>query len=264
VRGFAEEKFITPRYPGEPSPIASVVAERMRARLGRAANDKHRPLFLYVHFTDAHSPYTRGGTDCEPFDCYVREVALVDQALGQIRDVLQRPALAERSLLIVTADHGEGFDEHGYLYHATTLYDEMLRVPLLVSGAPFAPREVDVPVTLLDLGPTILELFGEPTPPAFMGQSLVRLLKGEPDTLTRPIAADSGRLMQALVFDDNKKIIRNNRTHTVELYDLNVDPGETRNIFDTAPDAQERLAEIEALFEANAYRKPGYTAPYRK
>jgi arylsulfatase A-like enzyme len=119
-------------------------------------------------------------------------------------------------------------------------------------------------VTLLDIGPTLLELFGEPTPPAFMGQSLVRLLKGEPETLTRPLAADSGRLIQALVFDDNYKIIRNNRSHTVELYDLNVDPGEKRNIFDTAPDAQQRLAALDALFEANAHRQPGYKAPYRK
>lgn len=263
ARGFAEEKIVTPPLAGEHTPIASVVARRVRARLGRAAHDE-RALFLYAHFVDPHAPYTRGGTDCEPFDCYLREVALVDQAIGEIRASLRRPALAKRALLIVSADHGEGFDEHGYLYHATTLYDELLRVPLIVSGAPFTPRDVNVPVSLLDLGPTLLELFGAPAPPAFMGQSLVRLLQGQPDHLTRPIAADSGRHMQALVFDDNVKIIVNNRANTVEMYNLNVDPGEKRNIFDTALDAEERLAEIQALFAANAYRKAGYSAPYRK
>ncbi|MFT3765999.1 MAG: sulfatase-like hydrolase/transferase [Minicystis sp.] len=263
VRGFAEDRPITKRPKGEPSPLAATVSERVIARLHRAAVDK-RPTFLYAHFVDAHAPYTRGGTDCVPFECYVREVALIDEALGEIRKVLQSEAFAGRAALIVSADHGEAFGEHGQRYHATTLYEELLRVPLLVSGSMFPPRQVDTPVTLLDLGPTILELYGQPTPASFMGESLVRLLRGEPDTLTRPIAADSGRLIQAYIFADDVKIIRNNRNHTVELYDLAKDPGETQNLFDSAPDAQQRLAMISAFFEANAFRMKGYAPPYRK
>ncbi|APR88170.1 Choline-sulfatase [Minicystis rosea] len=263
VRGFMEDRPISKRPKGEPSPLAATVTERIVARLQKAANDE-RPLLLYAHFVDAHAPYTRGGTDCQPYDCYVREVALIDKSLAEIRKVLASEPFAKRSVLIVSADHGEAFGEHGQRFHATTLYEELLRVPLLVNGPMFQPRAVDVPVTLLDLGPTILELFGHAAPAAFMGESLVRLLRGEPDKLTRPIAADSGRLIQAYIFDDNLKIIRNNRNHTAELYDLAKDPGETQNIFDVTPDAQDRLALVSAFFEANAFRKKGYSPPYRK
>lgn len=263
VRGFTEDKAAWKRVPREPSPFAEAVATKIKRRLDRAGAEGG-PLFLYAHFADAHAPYTRGGTDCAPFACYVREVAMIDAAIGQIREVLQGSAFSSRSVLIVSADHGEAFGEHGQRYHATTLYDELLRVPLLMTGPGFAARAVDTPVTLLDLGPTILEMYGLPVPAAFMGQSLVRLLRNEPDTLTRPIAADSGRLMQALVFADNIKIVRSNRNHTVEMYDLNRDPGEERSIFESAPDAEDRLAVIDALFDANAFKKPGYTAPYRK
>jgi arylsulfatase A-like enzyme len=263
VRGFLEDRPIAKRPKGEPSPLASTVSERIVTRLRKAAADD-LPVFVYAHFADAHAPYTRGGTDCAPFDCYVREVALVDAAIGEIRQVLAEPAFARRSVLIVSADHGEAFGEHGQRYHATTLYEELLRVPLLVSGPMFPPHQVEVPVSLLDLGPTILELYGQPTPAVFMGESLVRVLRGEGDKLTRPIAADSGRLLQAYVFDDEIKVIRNNRNHTVELYDLKKDPGETQNVFDTTPDALERLAVVSAFFEANAFRLPGYAPPYRK
>ena len=263
LRGFDEEKVQWRRWPGEPSPLASTIANRVTRRL-RQAEREGEPLFLYVHFADAHAPYTRGGKDCAPFDCYLREVAIVDQAIGEIRAALSTPSFASRSVLIVSADHGEAFGEHGQRYHATTLYEELLRVPLLVTGPGFPAHAVDTPVSLLDLGPTILELYGLATPSASMGESLVRLLENKPDRLTRPIAADSGRLMQAMIFPDNVKVIRNVRNHTAELYDLTRDPGEEHDLFDSAPDAEDRLAIVEALFEANAFKKPGYAPPYRK
>ena len=263
VRGFVEDRAQMRRPPGEPSPLASTVAERILVRLERAEREGG-PLFLYVHFADAHAPYDRGGADGSVFDCYLRELALVDEAIGSITAALDRPAFAKRSVIIVSSDHGEAFGEHGQRYHANTLYDELLRVPLLIQGSMFPAHAVDVPATLLDLGPTILELYGQPTPAAFMGQSLVRLLRGEPDQLTRPIAADSGRHLQALVFADNFKIIRNYRNNTVELYNLDEDPGEERNIYDSAPDALQRLATIQLLFRANAYRRKGYAPPFRK
>jgi arylsulfatase A-like enzyme len=260
VRGFDEDRPLR-RAKGEPSPHATTITAAIVSRLKRGEDEG--PLFVYAHYVDPHNPYTRGGTDCRPFDCYVREVALVDTAIGEIRAELDKHYRG-RSVLIVSADHGEAFGEHDQRYHATTLYEELLRVPLMVYGADFPPHRVDTEVTLLDLGPTILEMYGQPTPGAFMGESLVRLLRGEPDTLTRPIAADSGRLMQALIFPDGMKLIRNNRNHTHELYDLRADPGELKNLHDTAPDAAQRRALLDALFSANVYSAPGYKVPYRK
>jgi arylsulfatase A-like enzyme/uncharacterized membrane protein (UPF0136 family) len=260
VRGFDEDRPLR-RAKGEPSPLASTITAAIVGRLKRGADEG--PLFLYAHYVDPHMPYNRGGTDCAPFDCYLREVALVDAAIGEIRAELERSYRA-RSVFIVSADHGEAFGEHDQRFHATTLYEELLRVPLFVYSPMFPAHQVDTEVTLLDLGPTILEMFGQPTPGPVMGESLVRLLRGEPDTLTRPIAADSGRLMQALVFPDGMKLIRNNRNHTHELYDLRTDPAELHDLHDAAPDAPARRALLDALFRANAYTAPGYKVPYRK
>jgi arylsulfatase A-like enzyme len=82
---------------------------------------------------------------------YVSEVELVDSSIGRLRRELERRKLGERLYLIVTADHGEAFLEHGRYYHARTMYEEMIRVPLLLEGPGVEPRRVDRSVSLLDL-----------------------------------------------------------------------------------------------------------------
>jgi hypothetical protein len=263
ARGFVEEESPGPHAKGERNPHGITLRYALVNRLNKAA-EQGGPLLLYGHFTDAHAPYTRGGTDCAPFECYLREVALVDRMLGEIRRTLARPELASRAVLVVTADHGEAFGEHGQRYHSTTLYEELLRVPMLVESRLFPAHAVDQPVSLLDLGPTILDLYGVAAPGGSMGQSLSRLLHGEPDKLDRPIAAESGRLIQAMIFPDRVKIIRYLRTSHVELYDLGIDPGEEHNVFDTLPGAEQRLALLDAYFRANVYRRFGYSPPFRK
>ena len=262
TRGFAEENIVETQS-GEPSPYWNEMLEAIKPRLVDAAKDT-RPLFLFAHFLDPHAPYTRGGTDCETFTCYVREVGLVDRAIGEIRAVLDGPGLGDRSALIVTADHGEAFGEHGTFYHALNLYEELLHVPLLIHGSEFAPRVVDTKVTLLDIGPTVLDLYGLDTPAGFMGESLAGVLHGEAPHFTRPIAAESGRFMQALYFDDGYKLIFDERYKLLELYDLESDPGEHHPLYDETPGAAERFGLLHLLFDANAFKKPGYSKPFRK
>jgi arylsulfatase A-like enzyme len=163
----------------------------------------------------------------------------------------------------VAADHGEAFGEHGTIYHTKTLYEELLRVPLIVRGPGIAARRIDRHVTLMDLGPTLLDVFGVDTPPGFMGQSLVPLLQGRDAPLDRPVLAE-GRLRRALYFGDHLKVIEDERRKLVEVYDLLADPGEMRNLFDA--DSQRvlpGLAALRAFFEAHAYAKPGYSPPYK-
>jgi hypothetical protein len=255
VRGIDEEEVLKGK---------TGFAERVtRVAEKRLALQGNQPLFFYLHFLDAHAPYDRAGTSGSDFERYLGEVALIDRELGRLRRFLAAAGLAKRTTLIVTADHGEAFGEHGTHDHGVSVYDELLRVPLLIEGPMVAPRRIEQPVSLIDLGPTILDLFGLPTPGAFLGQSLVPLLRGEDVILDRPLVADTGRWQRALIFPDGKKVIRDGRRGTFELYDLKSDPGELHNLFDDAPDASTRLDALRTFFLAQALRREGYEPPFR-
>jgi arylsulfatase A-like enzyme len=219
--GFAEEYLI----PDDDRPAPG---SDLMQRLQQLLPNQLAPTFLYVHFMDTHQPY-RGPAGCAPFDCYRSQVAAVDAWLGQVLDALDQPPLAQRALVFFTADHGEAFGEHGTGGHSTTIYEELLRVPLIAYGAALSPRTVDDAISLADLGPTLLDLFGQPTPAGFLGESLEGALRGEKNTFTRPLFAE-GRLRRAII-DDNLKVIVDLRRKTVEEYDLARDPGELENRF---------------------------------
>ena len=166
-------------------------------------------------------------------------------------------------MLIVSADHGEAFGDHQTFEHAKTLYEELLHVPLLVMSPRFSPRKVEERVGLVDLGPTLLDLFQAPTPATFNGQSLVPLLMGKDVVFTRPLLAE-GRLRTSLTEQDGFKVIEDPRRKVVEAYDLVADPGETRNVFDTEPGRSDAaLAKLRAFFDARRLRDGGYEAPYK-
>jgi arylsulfatase A-like enzyme len=165
--------------------------------------------------------------------------------------------------LIVSSDHGEAFGDHGTHEHAKSLYEELTHVPLFVASPVVAPRKVEDRVSLVDLGPTILDLFGLDAPAAFLGQSLVPLLAGGSATLTRPIFAE-GRLRRALTLPDGTKVIEDLRRKTVEVYDLASDPKETRNLFDVEPARGDAaLAALRAFFAAHTRTEGGYEPPFK-
>ncbi len=257
VRGIQEEHVMKA---GRSMPPASML---MDAVLDRVASQGPGGLFLYTHFTDAHVPYNLAGTEGTLFERYLREVTLVDDQLRRLRALLAEPRLAARTVLILTADHGEAFGEHGSYSHGPFMYEELLRVPLLIKAPRVAPREVTRPVTLLDIGPTVLDLAHRTTPRTFLGQSLVPFLRGEDPVLTRPIAAESQRRVEAMVFEDRWKVIRDARHATYELYDLESDPGERRNLFDERPEeARARLGAMRAFFGAHTPKRDWYEVPY--
>lgn len=253
--GFGEELSTAKDY--------GLAAQLMDLILERLKKSADGPLFLYGHFVDPHAPYNLGGTHGTEYQRYLREVALVDKEIGRLSRFLAASGLQGRAVLVVSADHGEAFGEHGARFHATTLYDEMLRIPLLVHLPGQAHRIVDEPVSLIDLGPTLLDLFGVPTPGHFLGQSLAPLLRGEDGHLTRPIGVDAGRRMQTLYLADCKPIV-DLKKHTQEVYDLSVDPGEKKNLVDVDPERSARcLGALQAFFAAHAFRRDGYEVPWR-
>ncbi len=253
-------------YIDKGSPVgipATKITDHVLARM-RRQKESGGSLFVFSHYFEPHAPYDRAGKEGEPFDRYLREVAIVDAELGRVRAAVDELGWRDRTLLIVTGDHGEAFGEHNTFDHAVSLYDELVRVPLVVWGGGYAPRTVDQLVSIADLGPTILDLNRLPAPASFLGQSLVPLLRGEDVVLERPVVAESGRHVQAMFFPDGYKLLVDRRLGTQELYDLGKDPGELRDLSATEPEVfAEKLARLRAYFEAHAYKREGYQLPYR-
>jgi len=255
VRGFSEESVVVK---GRDHGTAQQVVPPLVARLNKVKNEA---FFAYVHMTEPHAPYDRAGTEGSLTKRYLEEVRLADKYVNLVLDTLQK-RFPSRGYLIVSSDHGEAFGEHGTTKHTKTLYEELLRVPLFVRGPGISPRTINEHVSLIDLGPTILDLFGVNTPADFMGQSLVPLLAGRAEHLDRPVVAE-GRLRRAMYWGD-LKVIDDPRRKVVEVYDLQKDPRELRNLFDTERDrVLPALAALRAFFEAHRLDIDGYETPYK-
>lgn len=254
IRGFTEER-VVPR--GRTHAMAKALIDPIIQRLSAAGPE---PLFLYTHLMDAHAPYDRGSVKQGPdHERYLSEIAVVDAQLARVVKLLAR-RFADRAVLIIGADHGEAFGEHGTYQHTKTIYEELVHVPLLIHGPGITPRRVSERVGLIDLGPTVLDLFGVETPGTYMGQSLVPLLASRRAALDRPLAAE-GRLRRALYVGESLKVIEDARRKTIEVYDLEHDPDELVNLYDLDRRAVEpAVAELRAFFAAHA--RPGPT-PYK-
>jgi arylsulfatase A-like enzyme len=210
---------------------------------------------------DAHAPYPHGPRSARAPERYLAGVAADDTQIGHVLRVLESN-FAGRWVLIVSADHGEAFGDHGTFQHSKTLYEELIHVPLLVMGSGISPRVVDQRVGLVDLGPTLLDLFGAPTPATFEGQSLIPLIEGREAALDRPLIAET-RLRQSITTPEGLKVIEDLRRKTVEVYDLTSDPGEAHDLFDEGPArAGAALATLRAFFTAHTLRRPGYRPRY--
>jgi hypothetical protein len=237
--------------------VASAIIERLKEGVDG-------PTLLFTHFADPHAPYNLAGSAGTPYQRYIREAQLVDRAIGRIREYLTESGLNDRTILIVSGDHGESFGEHGVSYHATTAYEEVLQVPLIIRGPNIQPRRVGDPVSLMDLGPTILDMFDLPTPGYAMGQSLAPYLAGGQRELERPIAVDASKRIRAMVFPSGIKVIENINRGTVEIYDLSQDPAEKRNLIDElGPEGRSYVAAMRSFFYAHRLPRPGYVPPTR-
>ncbi len=259
VRGFDEEFYVPyPKSKNIYTPSPEVFGEL----LPRIAGRDDQPAFIFSHLADAHAPYSTGRVRRgSQFDRYVSEVQVVDQQLARLLEVINRPGLRERTLLVLSADHGEAFGEHGKHTHGNSLYDETLRVPLLIRLPHRTSRRVDTRVSLLDIAPTILDALHLSTPGHFMGQSLVPFLRGEVPRLTRPIAAETRRI-QALVAEDGLKVIVNEREDSIELYNVVHDPSELNNLADSKALLARPLAQLRQFFAVHRLNRPGYEPPY--
>lgn len=204
-----------------------------------------RPLFAYLHLMDAHSPYTAGAAGAGDPARYQAEVERLDTDLGVLFEALER-LRAERALIVViTADHGEAFGEHGHVFHGEDLHDEVLHIPLLIAGTglPEGGR-VSTPVDLLDVGAT-LAAFGDADLPGADGDDLRGLLEGLPGPV-RPLFSElrvkrRPYPVHAAVLAWPYKLMTDWNTGVDRLYRLDQDPGEKTNLAAKEPEKARTL-----------------------
>ncbi len=205
-----------------------------------------KPLFIWFHFIEPHGwekDHPAASASKKREARYDMSLADADRALGQVLGAVWKdPARRQRTVLVVTSDHGEGLGDHGIRNHAATLYNSEIRVPLLIAGPGIRPRRIERAVGLHDLAPTILDLAGfvPPGMPAMDGVSLAPVLRGSApdqggDAYAAMIEDRSVSTASRALVSGNYKIIQKDGA-PYELYDLRADPHERRNLFPRQPE----------------------------
>ncbi len=209
--------------------------------------------------------FDRTGVDSAAFiehasNLYDADVLANDDQLQHLWDKLQKDGWGEDFVFVFTSDHGEEFFEHGGTSHGYSLYDEMLRVPLMIYAPGLLPagKRIATPVRSLDIYPTLCDLLGLGVPEGLQGRSLLPLIEGETslalpvfsehreDPVLRRIGQGSG-VMVSLLRGRWKFILNRESSQLIEkprfeLYDLESDPEEANNVADLHPD---RVKEFE-------------------
>ncbi len=231
--------------------------------------EESRPFFLYLHTVDPHLPYDPpeeerllfaagverrdlGSTAVvgtlqarhlvdeadyvdDLIDLYDAEIAANDRQFGRLLDVIEDLGLSDQTIVIFLADHGEEFFDHGGWIHGTSLYSEVLKIPLIIKvpGGQTAGRTA-MPVQQADLMPTILGLLGMPAPSNLQGRNMVAGTSSPGDPLGAFLDLDGawGRS----VIDDGWHAIQHGRHGHMglpEIYRLESDPAEKDNLAPT-------------------------------
>jgi choline-sulfatase len=245
------------------------------------------PFFLFVHFFDPHTPYKARRRNLAklrdvPFDLanrgapgyddatlaravrgYYAEVLFVDEGVQALLDALDQRAITGRTLVSVTADHGEGLGQHAWMGHTVHLYDEQIRIPWILRWPGVLPAGLRIasPVGLVDVAPTLAELAGVALPGPVDGRSIAAALRSGTEPAPQPVFGIRPRFEKPYrdhfgekryVRTDRWKLIRGEDTPD-ELYDLVADPRELRNRVAEEPEVAK---ELRALLDEHAAGTP--------
>jgi hypothetical protein len=236
--------------------------EQVTTYLASAPADKR--LFTWVHLFAPHEPYENhpefsfGDRDLDRYDS---EVRFADETVGALVSAFR--ARKPNAVVIVTADHGEEFGEHGGHYHGTSVYEEQVRVPLIVSApGVLAPRRIAEPVQTIDLLPTFLTALDIPKPPRVRGRDLGPLLAGQRPEGKGLALAETDE--QTLLADGSLRLICARKLGACQLFDLASDPGEQHELSTEKQnefgELRKRLKELGAShgrYEQNGLRAEG-------
>jgi arylsulfatase A-like enzyme len=242
-------------------------------------------FFLFLHTYEVHSPYKPPADVALPplpqtataaakkLRDYQGETRHTDRTLEELFTVLRELDLDEETLVIITSDHGEAFGEHGHIGHSWKVYDEFLHVPLIFWAPGLLPAGERIPgqVSLVDVAPTVLDLVDLGQPATMAGKSLAPRFLGDdnsPDQSYIYAEAPKGGKKTGRVFgarnEKYKFISREFVAEPLEIYDLEEDPGEQKNLVGDPELMQlgrEALAPYRALNEETLRRDAAGNLP---
>ena len=231
---------------------------------------KGQRFFLWAHYLDPHAPYdppeafrtTKGPFPFFPYEdrthhenqkeyiqsLYSGEIRYVDASIGRILETLHELGLADRTYVVFASDHGEELWDHEGFGHGHSVFDELLRVPLLIAGPGIAPQTVDQPVSTIDLLPTLTDWTGLAADPQWRGSSWADALqRGKFEGAGAPVFSQATGVLpappeplQSVVLGDYK-LIRGMESGQVRLYDRAKDPGEHRDLARAHPQLVRRM-----------------------
>ena len=258
------------------TPINGTDEDATRAAVSFLESYGSERFFLYVHYMDVHQyAYDQRAADLgfgsSYSDGYDSSIHWVDRNVARLLRGLRDRGVAERTLVVIASDHGEGFMEHGSEGHARTMYREVTHVPLIIA-LPFELERgivVESRVRNVDIWPTLLELLGQPPLPKADGRSLLPLVAaaaaGEPEP---PWPVSVGYLdrrwgrpeeppspLVAVRSEDRALLLGRDEADVRELYDLAKDPGEQHDLAAEKPPWAQPLA---ALADESLAAKPAF------
>lgn len=216
--------------------------------------DQKAKWYCWVHIFDPHDPYTPP----EPYkseypqDPYSGEVAFVDEQLGILFDSLNKTGLLEKTIVIITSDHGEAFGEKGEWTHGFFAYDNTIHIPLFLFYPGIEPKMVQENACHIDIFPTVCDLLGLPVPAHIQGESLLPLIAGRErkkrqiyfESLSPHFKMDCAPL-RGFIQGDIKFI----DLPIKEVYNLNTDPKEEMNLVSTS-DIPRLVKDLETLMKS--------------
>ncbi len=231
-----------------------------------------QPFFVWLHYWDPHEPHIAPPPYAQIFahDTYQGEIAYADQNLGELLQELEEAGELERTLVVMTADHGEGRMEHNEMTHAFLAYETCIHVPLIFRGPGLASgRRIPGRVGTVDIVPTILDLLGLAIPSQVQGRSLAPFLRPQVGELP-PTAYYSESLSPRLshgfgelrvLYRDGFKYIHGPRP---ELFDVERDPLELHDLAAGRSEVQlEMKAELESAIAAYSRPEDAATAAHQ-
>ncbi|MFZ5891348.1 MAG: sulfatase [Myxococcota bacterium] len=254
-QGFDEWRLV-PGITFDPQTDNFVTSDKMTELAIKLLSDPkntEKPFFAWGHYMDPHDQYQKHKESPDfgnkARDRYDSEVWYSDYWVGKLLEWAESKPWWKNTVLIVSADHGEAFGEHGMYKHAFEVWEVLTRVPLLIAGPGIVPRRIEQRRSHIDLAPTILELMGQPVPADFHGKSLVPELTGAALESHEPILVelteDSHNPYRRALIDGKYKLIDLGRSQ-YQLYDLSRDPGE---LTDLAKEQKDELARMRKLLD---------------
>ncbi|HEY1555263.1 MAG TPA: sulfatase-like hydrolase/transferase [Kofleriaceae bacterium] len=232
--------------------------------------------FLWVHYYDPHADY-EPHAEIKPFgtsdmDRYDGEIEFTDLHIGRLLDELRAKGLYDKTVVVVTGDHGEGFGEHGVFMHGYNLYAAQTKVPLIVRVPGLPPRRSQTPAGHVDIMPTLVDLAGGAPNADMMGRSLVDILAGAPDRdrlVYQQLSYEGNHEMRGGATQQCHIIYNVTPDTSWEAYRVDRDPAETEDLGDDeCADAREQFAhryDIDAVpagaAEALLPARPAIAAP---